>query len=165
MDFPYDGKSSKTHRMGQPGKLVPILLPQYELFSQLDSHPAVYFTIWEMHGFSRQFFIAQKNNIVWGRFWEISTHTFFSHQIPILWYTSSLGKWMGFPINFPQHRKMIQNPSNWKILENWYPYFPQSMSTFLPLDSYPMVYFTIWEMHDCSHQFPIAQGTAVKSTQ
>ena len=72
---------------------------------------------------------------------------------------------MGFPINFPQHRKMKQNLSNWKSLENWYPYFPQSMSTFLPLDSYPMVYFTTWEMHDCSHQFPIAQGTAVKSTE
>ena len=39
--------------------------------------------------------------------WEIDTHTFpeawvvFPHKIPILWYTSSYGKCMGFPINFP----------------------------------------------------------------
>ena len=46
---------------------------------------------------------------------EIGTHTFpivwviFPYTIPILRYTSSYGKCMGFPINFPQYRKMQQN--------------------------------------------------------
>ena len=42
-----------------------------------------------------------------GRTWETGTHTFpivwvlFFYPTPILSYTSSYGKWMGFPINFP----------------------------------------------------------------
>ena len=97
MDFPYDGKGSKTHRMGKAWKIGP---HTYELFSQLDSHPAVYFTIWEMHGFSLQFFIAQENNIVWGRFWEISTHAF-----AIVW--------AFFPIRFPSHGILRHLENGW----------------------------------------------------
>ena len=38
-------------------------------FFSSDSNPVVYFIIWEMHGFPRQFLIVQENTaklIVWG---------------------------------------------------------------------------------------------------
>ena len=60
-----------------------------------------------------------------GKTWEIGNHTFpivwvlFFHLIPILWYTSSYGKCMGFPINFPWYGKMQQNPSYGENLGNW----------------------------------------------
>ena len=103
-----------------------------------------------------------------GRFWEIDTHTFpivwvlLSHPIPILWYTSAYGKCMGFPINFPQYGKMQQNPWYGDSLGNWYSYFSRSMGAFFPLDSHPMAYFVIWEMHGFPHQFPIVQENATK---
>ena len=36
------------------------------------------------------------------------------------------------------------------------------MSAFFPLDSHPMMYFIIWEMHGFPHQFPIVQENATK---
>ena len=65
------------------------------------------------------------------RSWEIGNHTFpivqllFSHLILILWYTSSYGKCMRFPINFPQYGKMQQNPLYGENLGNWELLFPQ----------------------------------------
>ena len=102
------------------------------------------------------------------RTWEIGNHTFpivwvlFSYLIPILWYISSYGKCMGFPINFPQYRKMQQNPSYVEELGNWYSYFSHSMSAFIPFDYHPVVYFIIWEMHGFSYQFPIARKNPTK---
>ena len=61
----------------------------------------------------------------------------------MLWYTLSHGKCMGLPIIFSYYRKVRQNQSNRKRLRNWNTYFPQSMGTFLPLDSHLMVYFVI----------------------
>ena len=67
---------------------------------------------------------------------EIGTHTFpivwviFPHTIPILRYTSSYGKCMGFPINFPQYRKMQQNSSYGESLRNWCLYFSHIMDAF-----------------------------------
>ena len=64
-----------------------------------------------------------------GRTWQIGCHTFpivqvlFSHLIPVLWYTSSQGKCIGLPINFPQHWKKQQNPSYEENLKNWDSYF------------------------------------------
>ena len=71
---------------------------------------------------------------------------------------------MGFPINFPKHGKMHQNLSNWESLENWYPFFHQSIGIFFPSDFHLMVKFTTWEMHGFSHQFLIAEENAAKST-
>ena len=71
----------------------------------------------------------------------------FPHTIPILWYTSLNGKYMDLPINFPQHRKMSQNPLYGENLGNCCSYFPHSMGAFFPLDSHFMVYFITWEMH------------------
>ena len=74
----------------------------------LFSHPMVYFSI------PHKFPTVQENAtkpMVWGKSGK-HTHTFprvwvlFSHPIPILWYTSAYEKCMGFPINFPQYRKM-----------------------------------------------------------
>ena len=67
--------------------------------------------------------------------WKTDTHTFpivwvpFFHPIHILWYTSAYGKYMGFPINFPQYGKMQQNPWYGESLEN-YSYFSHSMGIF-----------------------------------
>ena len=138
----------------------------------LFSRPMVSFIIWEMHGFSHQFPIVRENatkTIVWGKTWEIGNHTFpivwvlFSHPIPILWYTSSYGKCIGFPTNFPQYGKMQQNPLYGEDLGNWYSYFSHSMGAFLPLDSYPMVLFITWETYGFSNQFPIARENSAKT--
>ena len=75
---------------------------------------------------------------------------------------------MGFVINFPKHGKRQENQSNGKSLENWFP--EKSSKThrvwcFYPLDSNPMVYFIICEMHGFSHQFPIAWKKTAKSVE
>ena len=36
------------------------------------------------------------------------------------------------------------------------------MGASFPFDSHPVVYFITWEMHGCSHQFPIAQKNPTK---
>ena len=66
---------------------------------------------------------------------------------------SSYGKCMGFPINFPKYGKMQQNPWYGESPGNWYSYFSHSMGAFFPSDSYPMVYFSIWEMYGFPHNF------------
>ena len=47
---------------------------------------------------------------------------------------------------------MQQKPSYRKSLENWYPYFSQSMGGFLLSESHPVVYSIIWEMNGFSHE-------------
>ena len=88
---------------------------------------------------------------------------FFSHSIPILWYTSAYGKCMGFPINFSQYGKMKQNPWYGESLGNRQSYFSHSMGVFFPSNSHPVVYFSIWEMHGFPHQFLIVCENATKS--
>ena len=83
-------------------------------FFSLDSHPAVYFIIWEMHGFSRQLPIA----------WEKAGK-------PIEW--DKLGKLV--------HGKILLNASCVESLGNLQSYISHSMGCFIQLDSYPMVYF------------------------
>ena len=75
---------------------------------------------------------------------------------------SSYGKCMDFPINFPQHGKMQQNPWYGESLGNWYSYFSHCMGAFFPLDPHFMVYFITWEMHVFSHQFPITWEKTTK---
>ena len=75
---------------------------------------------------------------------------------------SPYGKCMGFPLNFPQYGKMQQNP--------WYGgksgkliliLFRQDRC-FFQLDSYLMVYFSVWEMHEFSHKFPTLRENITK---
>ena len=129
-------------------------------FFPSNSHPMVYFSIWEMYGLPHKFSAAQENAskpMVWGKSRKLILILFpivwvlFSHPIPILWYTSAYGKCMGFPINFPHYGKMQQNPWCRESLGNWYSYFSHSMGAFFPLDSSPRVYFIIWEMHGFPH--------------
>ena len=75
---------------------------------------------------------------------------------------SSYGKYMGFPVNFPQYGKMQQNPWYGKSLGNWYSYFSHSMGAFFPLDSHRMVYFSIWEMHGFPCTFPTVRENSTK---
>ena len=103
-----------------------------------------------------------------GKVWEIHNHTFpiawvlFYHPIPILCYTSTYAKCMGFSINFPHYRKMQQNPWYGESLGNRYSYFSHSMGAFFPLDYHSMIYFIIWEMHGFPHQFLIVRENATK---
>ena len=69
---------------------------------------------------------------------------------------------MGFPINVPQYGKMQQNPWYGKSLRNWYSYFSHSMGAFFPLDSHPIIYFIIWEIHGFPHQFLIVRKNETK---
>ena len=103
-----------------------------------------------------------------GKAWEIDSHTFsikFFFSIRFSSCGSSCGKCMGFLISSPQHGKKQENPSNRKSLENWFTRksykthcmwrtrefgthtLPISMGAFFPLDSHPMVYFIICEIH------------------
>ena len=68
----------------------------------------------------------------------------------------------GFPHQFLIVRKMKQNPLYGVNLGNWYSYFSHSMGDFSTYDSHPTIYFIIWEMHGCPHQFPIVQENATK---
>ena len=87
----------------------------------------------------------------------------FSPPVPILWYTSSYGKWISLPINFPQHRKIPQIQSYWENLGNQYSYFSHNMGACFLLDSHLMMHLIIWEMNGFPHQFPIEQENAAKS--
>ena len=121
-------------------------------------------------GFPMNFpqYAKMQQNPWYGEIWEINNHTFpivwvlFSHPIPILCYTSSIWELYGFPINFPQYRKMQQNPWHGESLGNWYSYVSHSIVDFSPYDSHPTVYFIIWEMHGFPHEFPIVQENATK---
>ena len=102
-----------------------------------------------MHGFSLRFSVVLENTtkppIVWKNlgnqysYFPIAQELFF-HEIPILWYTSPHGKCIGFLINFPQHRKMQQNPTNGESLGNWYPYLFHSVSAFF--HQIPILWYT-----------------------
>ena len=81
-------------------------------------------------------------------------HGFF-HQFPKTW------KKARKPIEWEKPGKLVpgkilQKPSYVENLGNWYSYFSHGMSAFFPLDSHPVVYFIICEIHGCPHQFPIA---------
>ena len=93
-----------------------------------------------------QYWKIQQNHPSYGRTSEIGTHTFpqhrgfFSHEILILLYTSPHGKCIGFLINFTQHRKMQQNPTNRESVGNWYPCFFHSVNAFF--HQLPILWYT-----------------------
>ena len=65
------------------------------------------------HAFNRVWVLFTLNSIRFStRIFHVFSH---QHQILILWYTSSVGK-------FPWHRKKKTNSSVWESLGNWYPY-------------------------------------------
>ena len=132
----------------------------------------VYLITQKMHGFSHQFSkVSEKtaNPIEYGKSGKLVSKHFqlnrcFFYQIPILWYTLSYGKCMSFLIIFHSlgkvrkthrmgkawkisPRENPQDPSHLKNLGNWYSYFSHSMGAFFQLDSHPMAYFIICEMH------------------
>ena len=131
--------AKKPITWGKPGKLVIKLFPQYGYFFPIlfSSYGMLHHmgNAWVFPSISHSTGKCSKTYRM-EKTWETGNHTFpivwvlFSHSIPILWYTSSYGKCMGFPINFPQYRKMQQNPSYGEDLGNWYSYFPHSMGAF-----------------------------------
>ena len=102
------------------------------------------------------------------RTWEIGNlifpivWVFFSYSIIILQHTSLHGKYMGFPISFPQHEKMQQNPL---YVEDLASYLSHSMGAFFPLDSHTMILFITWEMYGFFNQFPIAWENPAKTVE
>ena len=105
---------SETHRMGNTQEIGSHTFSiKWVLFS-LDCHPIVYFIIWDMQGFSRQFPKA----------WEIAGK-------PIEW-------------EKPEKLisgKILQNPSYVENLGNWYSYFCHSMGAKQGLKKILKMYF------------------------
>ena len=145
MDFPinfprYGEMQQNPLHGGSLGNWYSYFSHSLGVFFPLDSHPMAYFIRWEMHGFPHQFPKLRKCNKTnrMAKVWEIEDHNFlivwvlFSHLIPILWHTSSFGKSMDFPINFPHYGKMQQNPPYGENLGNWYSYFSHSMGAYFP---------------------------------
>ena len=126
-------------------------------FSPWDSHPMVYFITLEMHRISHQFLIAwekvgkriewqksgklitgkilQNSSYVenlrtWYLYFSYNTGDFFSHDISMLWLTSSHRKCMGFLINFWKYNKRKQNPSNRQSLGSWFLHIFNKMGAF-----------------------------------
>ena len=70
INFPQYGKIQQNSWYGKSlGNWYPYFSHSIGAFFPSDSHPMVYFIIWEMHGFPRQFLIVQENAaklIVWG---------------------------------------------------------------------------------------------------
>ena len=123
--------------------------------------------IWEMLSFSHQFPIAWENvtkPIVWENLgnWQ----SYFSHSMVTFFPSYGILHHMGnawvFPSISHSTRKCNKTHRMGENLGNWQSYFSHSMGTFFPSDSYPMVYFIIWEMHGFSHQFPIARKNPTK---
>ena len=105
------GKCNKT--FGKPGKSVLILFPQCSCICPITfpscnilhymGNAQVSPSIFHSTGKCSEIHRIE-------RAWEIGTHTFpqsmgtFFRQIPIVFYLLPHGKWMAFPINFPQHQ-------------------------------------------------------------
>ena len=95
---------------GKSEKLIFILFPWYGFFCSIRfaSYGILYYmgNTWVSPSISHSPGKCNKTHRM-GWTWEIGTHTFpivcviFSHMIPIQWDTSSNGKCMDFPINFP----------------------------------------------------------------
>ena len=88
----------------------------------------------------------------------------FSHQFPIAWEKA------GKPIKWEKPeklvpRKILQNPSYVENLGIWYSYLCHSIGAFFPIDSNPIVYLLICEIHGFPHQFLIAHKNAAKSIE
>ena len=135
------GKSNKTHGMGKVWEIDAHTFPTvWVLFSHqipIPSYGMLHHmgNAWVSPSISHSTGKCNKTHRM-GCNWEIGNHTFpivwviFPHTIPIPWYTSSNGKCIGLSINFPQYRKMQQNPSYGEKLGNWYSYFSHNTGTF-----------------------------------
>ena len=53
--------ATKPMVWGKSGKLILILFPYYGAFFPFNSHPMVYFSIWEIHGFPHKFPTLREN--------------------------------------------------------------------------------------------------------
>ena len=80
----------------------------------------------------------------------------FSHQFPIAWKKAGKSTEWKKPGKLV-HGKILQNPSYVEKLGKWDLQFSHSMGAFLPLDSHPIVYFIICEIHEFPHHHKIHQ--------
>ena len=140
-------KTTKPNELGKPRKLGPGDILQYPLdvenlrnwysyfshsmgtfFHQIPSN-CIFYRMENAWVFSSTFPQHQKsqrspsNGKGLGNWYPYFFHKIgvFFHQIPLLWYTSSYRKCMGFLINVPQYRKRQEDLSNGKILGCWSP--------------------------------------------
>ena len=125
-------------------------------FFQYNSHPTIYFIIWEMHGFPHQFPIVQEkatNLIVWGEPGKLELilfpyyGRFFSVRFPFCGILHHMGNAFVFSIISHNMGKDSQTHRMGKVWEigsrkyptkpilcgepgNWYSYFSHSMGAF-----------------------------------
>ena len=149
-------------------------------FFPSNSHLMVYFIICEMSEFPINF--PQHKNMqkkhIWGEPGEpwgtlgnpgraVGSHTFpivfvvFSYLIPILWYTSSLGKQMSFPSishNIEKCSEMHQIGRPAKLVPILSPKYKYFFSIRFPSQAC----ITTWEICSFSHQFPIVSRKCSK---
>ena len=152
-------------------KLVLVLFLQYGCFSPIGFPSYVRLlhmrNAWVFSSMSHSIEKGSKTHQT-GKAWEIGSDTipvvwvFFLHQTNILLYFSRYGKRICFLVNFPQHGKRQQNPSDEESLRNQFTYSFLSMSSIsIRFPSSSIIYgkFTcekvIWEMHVFSHLFVI----------
>ena len=204
MGFPINFPQYKCNRTHGMGKVQETDTHTFPIVWVLFSHPMVYFSIWEMHGFSHRFPTVWDNAIkpiVWGSLGH--RYSYFSHSMgaffssgshPMIYF--SIWEMHGFPHKFPTIRENATKPMAWgksgKLiptlfpqygcffsirflfygilhhmgdvwvspsishstgkcnktlrmdeLKNWYSHFSHSMGNFSPYNFHPTVYFII----------------------
>ena len=111
----------RTHTFPLFGNIFPIWLESYGIFSSHGKYMGFPSICHSMGKWSKM----SSNGEILGNCCLCFSHSMgvFYYQLSILWYTSSCGKCLDFPINFLQQEKMQQNFWHGQNLENWYSYF------------------------------------------
>ena len=166
INFPSMGKCNKTRRMGRTWEVgTHTVLIVWVFFSPSNSHPMVYFIIWEMHGFSHQFPIVQENAtkpIIWGGPGKLVLTIFpwYGCFCPIWFPSCGILHYMGNAWVFPSisHSTGKCTKTQRKAWEIGNSYFSHSMGAFLQPDSHHVIYFITWEMLRFHHQSSVSHS-------
>ena len=122
-------KLSETHWIGKAWEIDSHTFSIKWGFFPLDSHPVVYFIMWEMHGFSHQFPIAREKA---GK--------------PIEW--EKPGKLV--------HKKILQNPLYVENPGNWYSYSSHKYGCFFLIRFTPYgILYNLWNTWEIGKLVPI----------
>ena len=115
-----------------------------------------------------QYWKIQQNHPSYGRTWEISTHTFPQHRgfFPMRFSSYCILSHMEMdwlPHQFHIAQENVAKSNKWRKSGKLVSIPFEQCECFFPLDTNPLVYFIILEMHGFPHQFLIAREYATKS--